>query len=92
MSKRRQPAYLKTIRRSLSTASLTLGHSEIAVVFEPILPLEANVKHREAPAARQGLKDQVLPAKDFVLAAASIREAMLKAPKVEEFQPTWLIV
>ena len=87
-----KPAYLRTIRRSLSTASLTLGHSEIVVVFELILPLVANVKHQEAPAARQGLKDQVLLAKDSVLAAASIREAMLRAPKVEEFQLTWLIV
>ena len=87
-----KPAYPKTIRRSLSTASLTLGHKEIAVVFEQILPLVANVKHQEAPAARQGPKDQVLPAKDSVLAVASIREAMHRAPKVEEFQLTWLIV
>ena len=87
-----KPAFPKTIRRSLSTASLTLGHSETAVVFELILPLVANVKHQEAPAARQGPKEQVLPAKDSVLVAASIREAMLRAPKVEEFQLTWLIV
>ena len=87
-----KPAYLRTIRRSLSTASLTLGHSEIVVVFELILPLVANVKHQEAPAARQGLKDQVLPGKDSVLVAASIREAMLRVPKEEEFQLTWLIV
>lgn len=84
--------YPKTIRRSLSTASLTQDQIVIAVVFVLTLQLVANVKHQGVPAARQGLRDQALPVKDSVQAVASIKEAMHRAPRAEEFQLTWSIV
>ena len=84
--------HLRTIRRSLSTASLTQDQIVIAVVSVLTLLLVANVKHQEAPAARLGLRDQALPIKDSEQEEASIKEAMCRAPRAEEFQLTWSIV
>ena len=62
------------------------------MVFVLTLLLVANVKHQEAPAARLELRDQPLPIKDSELEEASIKEAMRRAPRAEEFQLTWSIV
>ena len=55
-------------------------------------PLVESEKHQEVLAARLELKEQVLQAKDSVLAGASIKEVMVRAPKAEVFQLTWSIV